>query len=236
MRIAISKGVGSSSYQKYHQLIKQADNNVLTINLYGLKVDSAKKVLRSCDGILFTGGVDVHPSYYKSDSLVKYCEDFDDYRDSLEMGLAKEAFTLKIPILGICRGLQLLNVYLGGSLTPDIPSFRGNTVLHRINDSICMHKIKITQNTLLFELNGNKSAVNVNSFHHQAINKIAPMLKGCAFTTEGSIEAFEFKEDYDQFLLALQWHPEKLGTSLLSKRIAAKFIEKAREYNRVKPR
>ncbi|MEI8202282.1 MAG: gamma-glutamyl-gamma-aminobutyrate hydrolase family protein [Bacteroidota bacterium] len=231
LRIAISKGIGSNSYQKYHQLIKNVDKKIITLNLYGLMVDSAKKVLKTCDGIIFSGGVDIHPSYYKSDSLAKYCEEFDSYRDSLEIGLAEEAFRLKIPILGICRGLQLLNVYLGGTLTPDIPTLRGKTVLHRINDTVCMHQLEINQNCLLFELNGNKSVAKVNSFHHQAIDKIAPLLKAVASTKDGSIEAVELKNSSTQFLLALQWHPEKLTKSMLSKRIASKFVENCKKFH-----
>ncbi len=234
IRVAITKGIGNPAYQKYHAMLKNSDKSIKTINLYGLSIDSAKKVLASCNGILFTGGVDVQPSYYQADSLKKYCGEFDDYRDRLEMALASEAFRLQLPIFGICRGLQLLNVYLGGSLIPDLPKFKGTTVLHQIKDSACMHPIEIDKNSLLFQINNQNPEASVNSYHHQAINQIAPKLKATAFSKDGSIEAVEFQLPSNQFFMAVQWHPERMNRFQLTKKMAAKFIEACKAYKKPK--
>lgn len=210
VKIGLSKGKGSPSYEKYTEWLKSINDKIECVDLYHLKFDSAMKVLDECDGLLLTGGPDVHPGRYDKLYDTSRCE-IDEIRDTLEFALIKKAFEKNLPILGICRGQQILNVALGGSLIVDIPQDIGTKVIHRCeNPDSCFHKIKIQKNSLLHLLvNINDGIVNTN--HHQAIGRISNDLMATSFTDDGIIESVEWKEKVGKpFLLAVQWHPERL--------------------------
>lgn len=226
IKIALSKGKGSPSYEKYGQWLKSINNNIECIDLYFLDLDSAMKVLDECDGLLLTGGPDVHPGRYNKIEDTSRCV-IDEKRDTLEFALIRKALDMKIPLLGICRGQQILNVALGGSLIVDIPEDIGDKVIHRcdVPDS-CFHQIKIAQNTLMYHLVNMKEGIT-NSNHHQAINIIADKLIASSTTEDGIIESIEWKEKKgNQFLIAVQWHPERLEmTNPLSLAIGEAFLD-----------
>jgi len=226
VKIALSKGKGSPSYEKYSLWLKSINENIECIDLYYLDFDSAMKILEDCDGLLLTGGPDVHPGRYDKLNDTSRCE-IDELRDTLEFALIKRAFEKKIPVLGICRGQQILNVALGGSLIVDIPEDVGSDVIHRCDypDS-CFHKIKIMKNSLLHQLvNIDDGIVNTN--HHQAIGRIANDLISTSFTEDGIIESVEWKDKANKpFLLAVQWHPERMDyKNPLSLAIGETFLD-----------
>lgn len=235
--IAISKAKPDKYYGNYPIWIHKANSEVEIINMYELGVDSALQVLETCDGLLVTGGADVYPGWYGKIADTARCGSFDFYRDTLEMGLIRKAMKLKMPIIGICRGEQIINVTLGGSLIIDIPTDRDTTVKHRQEDwENCYHPVVLAESSLLNKI-CNPRNHKVNSNHHQAVDKIAADLKPSAFAEDGIIEAVEWKNPENKsFLLAVQWHPERLDSvnAGLSLPIAREFIIEAAKYQQEK--
>lgn len=161
------------------------------------------------DGIIFSGGPDIDPIYFGESPHPKM-RSICPQRDMMEIFLAKEMHKMKKPILGICRGIQVINVAFGGSVIQDIPSEIINPIKHEQEAPgwYGTHKIEIEPNSVLFNILG-KRYVRVNSFHHQSVNKIAPGFKPIAFTADGIVEAIEAKSS-EAFCLGLQWHPEEM--------------------------
>lgn len=226
LRIALS-----SATDNYIGYIHRADSNAQLIDLKGLDTDSALMMLASCDGILFTGGEDVVPSYYGKGYDSIRCES-NPSRDSLEFQLIKKALSLKIPIFGICRGQQILNVALGGTLIVDIPSDHKGDVVHRSDDYLkCYHEVRVTPKSRLAEIS-NSIVDSVSSNHHQAIEKLARGLKVTAWSFDSIPEAIEWENPLlKPFFLAVQWHPERMDiNSKLSMPLMHAFIEAANEH------
>jgi len=231
VRIAVSK-----TYSSYEAWLKRAEPSVEIINMYGRKIDSVAIILKTCSGLLLTGGEDVNPARYGKGNELSKCEEIDDYRDSLEFALIKRAVELKMPIFGICRGEQILNVALGGTLLTDIPSDVGTTVIHRsASTSGSPHLIIIDKKSDLFRLIGVKQDT-VNSYHHQAIDKIAPGFRISAKSENGVAEAMErVSPGVKPFIMAVQWHPEKSTQKAeLSKPLGDYYLKHAREYSKSK--
>lgn len=179
-----------------------------------------------CDGILFSGGCDIEPKYY-GEQPTALCGAPQSYRDELEFAMFRKAFAIGKPILGICRGAQLINVALGGTLYQDIPSEVNTEILHRQAESTFSpsHSVRIEKGTPLFALIENERMI-ANSFHHQAIKKLAETLRAMAFADDGIIEAI-YAPDYS-YLRAYQWHPERLSLQdANNKRIFDEFIQAA---------
>jgi putative glutamine amidotransferase len=168
-----------------------------------------------CDGVLLTGGDDIDPKLYAKDlpkSLAKKVGPLAPARDIWEPGLIAEIFSRKKPLFGICRGHQMLNVALGGTLLVDIPSQRPHALNHRRMDRKMepVHEVTIKPESLLGQITGRK-ALGVNSTHHQAIGELARPLRAVATTADGIIEAVELKDPARRpFLLGVQFHPERL--------------------------
>lgn len=231
--IAISKGSGSEGYLMYAPWLKNIDTNICVVDLYVLDVKKAVDTLKYCSGLLLSGGPDVHPGRYGIAKDSVRCDYIDRRRDTLEFAIIKEAERLKMPILGICRGLQILNVYYGGSLIVDIPSDYKTKISHRSMDTnaIAMHKVNIDKESSLFKLTNLSEGV-VNSYHHQAIKKLAKKLKITARAEDGIPEAIEWKNPHSKpFLMAVQWHPERLDYNHpLSKSLSEEFIKYVKKY------
>nr|MBR4281712.1 gamma-glutamyl-gamma-aminobutyrate hydrolase family protein [Clostridia bacterium] len=162
------------------------------------------------DGVLFSGGEDVDPSFYGEDQLWA-CGDVLPLRDEFEMKLCRillDKYPDK-PILGICRGEQVLNVAVGGTLYQDIKSQLPGCIAHQQHQisPYASHKVSIEAGSKLHAIYGG-SEVMVNSFHHQAVKDIAPCLRIAAHASDGMIEGFE-KPDHPYFV-GVQWHPERL--------------------------
>lgn len=179
-----------------------------------------------CDGFLLTGGDDVTPSLYGEKAL-PVCGETNECRDFSEEKIFKTALKYDKPVLGICRGAQLINVLLGGSLYQDLPSmFKGKTnINHRMEKPYNQpwHKMKLVSDKPLSKLL-NSEEIDVNSRHHQGIKILAPSLTCMAFSPDGLIEGF-FMET-KKFVWAVQWHPEhSYKTDENSKKIFREFIK-----------
>jgi putative glutamine amidotransferase len=168
-----------------------------------------------CDGILMTGGDDIDPNLYAKDlpeNLAKTVGQLEPERDKWETVLIAETMRRQKPLLGICRGHQMLNIALGGTLVVDIPSQVPNALDHRRMDKKMepVHDVTIEADSMLGRITG-QTTLGVNSTHHQAIGKLADSLRAVATSVDGIIEAVELKEPgASPFLLAVQFHPERL--------------------------
>ena len=229
IRIAVSK-----TYETYDSWLKKADPTVVIVNMYGRKTDSALMMLETCSGLLLTGGEDVNPACYGKENELSKCEEIDNYRDSLEFTLIRRAVKLEMPVFGICRGEQILNVALGGTLLTDIPTDIGTSVIHRsAANTGSPHVVDIDRKSILSKVTG-VTRDTVNSYHHQAIDKIAPGFRISAGSMNGVAEAMErYSPGTKSFIMAVQWHPEKSTCKPeLSRPLADNFLRHIKEYSK----
>ena len=179
------------------------------------------------DGYLFTGGDDVNPKLYKEERS-DFVTNINEIRDSLEARIYKLAKENDKAILGICRGIQIINVLEGGSLYQDLETFHPSRVIHKEKGK--KHQVFVLHNTPLdMLLEGNY--ILVNSLHHQGIKRIAQSLKGMAVSEDGIVEALYHPKC--KFIWAVQWHPEYMLDDITSKKIFEIFVLKAMEKKEV---
>ena len=185
-----------------------------------------KAQMEMIDGLLLSGGQDVAPGNYGEEPAPKLGDIFPE-RDDFEYGLLKSALEAKKPVLGICRGSQIINTYFNGSLYQDL-SYIGKDVLKhkQVNSpSMVTHSVTIDKSSQLFDIFGEEK-IRVNSFHHQAVKKVGEGLVMAAKAPDGIVEAIE-KTDYP-FLVAVQWHPEMLQNSVdMMNKLFLRFIKEA---------
>jgi len=227
VKIAISRT--GTTYEKW---LKLADTAVVPVNMYDLGIAEALQQLSHCSGLLLTGGEDVYPGYYGKLNDITRCEEINRYRDSLEMALIAKAISLNMPIFGICRGEQILNVALGGTLWVDIPTDIDSTVLHRCpqGSTSCLHTITLDAQSRFFRITGLKTTT-VNSYHHQAVEKPAPGMRVSAASDNGVVEAIENADPGAvPFMMAVQFHPERLEQNPeLARKLAVCFLEQVKK-------
>jgi putative glutamine amidotransferase len=195
-----------------------------------------------CDGILFTGGTDIHPGFYgsKKKDYIGHPEQFDEKRDEFEISVFESTQKRDIPVLAVCRGLQLVNCILGGTLKQNL-GFALNRI-HCAERSLIdprvkndkAHGVNIEPGTIISEIAGVERSV-VNSAHHQAVNKLGSRLKVNCRSDDGTVEGLEWEDKSgNPFLLAVQWHPERMSrfqleNSPLSKKIRERFIDEIKK-------
>jgi putative glutamine amidotransferase len=230
-RIAVSKKGTEKGFAYYQKWLKNADSTVILLDMYSLGLDSAMIVFESCDGLLLTGGTDVYPGIYGKEADTARCEQPDFKRDSLELWLIGRAIEKGIPVLGVCRGHQILNVYAGGTLVIDIPSDIGLDVKHREETGFdCFHVVRVLPGSLLHQITGVDSGM-VNSAHHQAVEIHGENLESFAFSEDGLVESVGYRtQSNSHFLLGVQWHPERLDFSNpFSGKIAERFLSEVKK-------
>ena len=216
--------------------------NFKCVNMYAVKSkDSVNLLLKKADGIIISGGEDVNPGLYGKQNELNRCGTINPHRDSLEQKMIKFAVKNKIPLLGICRGHQMLNVTEGGSLIIDIPTDVGSKYLHRDSrkakegkSTAVYHEIYIKRNTFLYNIVKVDSG-NGYSNHHQAVEKIAPDFNVSAFAKDKVVEAIEPVDTLlHPFILGVQWHPEAMDTkNPLSGTIGRKFMNKVTQHFKI---
>lgn len=194
-----SQGLRRISYYKnFSEALETA--GAVVLNLSACDGETAGELAALADGLFLTGGGDILPEYYGEKALPT-CGEPEEGRDELEFTLGRAFLEVKKPILGICRGLQVLNVLLGGTLWQDIPSQLG---MEHPDDSV--HGVKTAERSVFQELFGER--FQVNSYHHQGVKDLAPGLLSGAWDETGKImEAFSHKE---LPIWATQWHPERM--------------------------
>lgn len=196
------------STMDYSIAIEKAGGIPVTIPV----IDSEKyidELSEKMDGFLFTGGCDIHPNYYNQSIKVGLGSVVPE-RDEFELKLLKKSLEKNKSILGICRGFQLINVFFEGTLYQDINHYKPVTIAHvgrMLPKYSPAHKVTLQEGSKLYET-FNQNELNVNSFHHQIIDKLGEGLVETAISEDGIIEGIEHK-NYP-FVVATQWHPEMM--------------------------
>jgi putative glutamine amidotransferase len=215
MKIGIT--ISETNFQNYPDWIKgNYDIEIIELSYLNNNIQD----LNICDGLLLTGGVDIKPEIENYENAPTQ---FNTIRDAFEMKILSLALSRNIPILGICRGMQLINLYFGGSLILDLGQ---RNISHKKQENDNIHSIQVDKKSALYNIVGVESG-DVNSAHHQAINQLANCLIMCAKSSDGVVEAIELIDKKDQFLLAVQWHPERMNNpkSPFAKNIREAFLE-----------
>ncbi len=190
---------------KYVSSLKRASANAVWIEL-----DNPQKAVEyalKCDGLLLPGGADVNPILY-GEEPIEACGKPNETRDNAEPSILKAFLEAGKPVFAICRGIQIMNVVLGGSLFQDIKSQQQVNHADFIHRTKFTHTANVNENSKLFEIMG-KSEIKVNSMHHQAIKELGNGLISTATSSDGFIEAIEL-ENYS-FCVGVQWHPEHMS-------------------------
>jgi putative glutamine amidotransferase len=216
-------------FDNYRRWI-EAEAGVEPIKL-SMQLQNAAEV-ENCDGILFSGGEDLHPVLYGKPEYVDEfgLQEIIPGRDRFEYEVMERALAGEKPVLGICRGLQLINVFLGGTLVPDIPTLFQSTDHGKKNGLDQTHAIKVEPGSLLHNICGQEGGM-VNSAHHQSAGQPADPLKVVASSDPGIVEALEWKDPADKsWLLMVQWHPERMSdlSSPFSARVKNAFLGAAK--------
>jgi len=192
-----------------------------------LDTDSAEDLVSSLRGILFSGGGDIEPWRYDGNSIAPLIE-LSPSRDALELDLLHRAVGARMPFLGICRGCQLVNVALGGTLYEDLDTEPGSEVHHNVpgkESPAPAHDVKVAQGTLLAEITRMPS-FGVNSHHHQGLRVVPPSLRISARAPDGLAECIELPDH--PFGLAVQWHPEWLTRQEWTRQLFSRFVAASR--------
>lgn len=160
------------------------------------------KIISVADGILLSGGADIHAKFFNQ-KLHPAARNINEKRDEFEILLCQKAIAKNLPVLGICRGIQILNIALGGNIFQDIPNHMQTTPR-----DLPSHRIMVKKSSMLFKIT-NATEIDVNSFHHQSVNVLGKNLVISATADDGTIEAIEHTQK--KFVIGVQWHPEALN-------------------------
>ncbi len=220
---------GSTIRYQYYQAIAKAQ--ALPLAIPQLNPDLAYQLPNYIDGLLLAGGNDINPIYFDEAGLYPLI-DPEPKRDILEMSLIPAAFAAKLPILAICRGMQALNIALGGTIWQDNAYFSPLCLAHKqgLSSDQFSHSIDIRPSLLADIVQSD--TLMINSHHHQSLRKVANPLQAIAFAPDGIIEAVSAK-DSEHFCLGLQWHPERLNYAATDAIFKA-FSAAAQEYRLAK--
>lgn len=235
MKIGLSYTDDEVKHQNYANWLSGHGIDVIKLN----ESKNDPQEIEKYDALVLSGGIDIHPKFYNNGNTnyPHVPKKFYEQRDEFEMALFKFSQQANKPVLGICRGLQLINCFYNGTLEQDLGEKKNNihkasVINHIQKDKV--HGLDIEHGTILHEiLNGKRFATN--SAHHQAINKLGKGLKANCYSDDGLIEGFEWEnQDHKPFLLCVQWHPERmykfgLEESPVSKAIRNRFIEEVKK-------
>lgn len=219
-KIKIGLSFYGSKIQNYIHWLLSSPQEIEIIKL-NHESGSPEELLK-CTGLLLTGGSDINPKIYNQTNEKNLSKDINEERDKFERNLLDIALKNNLSILGICRGLQLTNAHLGGSLIQHIDRHKSENSSDDLE-----HDIELLEDSKLFAIVNVKSG-KVNSAHHQAVDTVADSLKVSALSSDGIIEALEWKNpESDSPLLLVQWHPERMKNknNPLSKEILNWFIK-----------
>lgn len=223
MRIGITDCLREDKLRQYMDWIRKVDPTVefKTMSSSAGNADAVETI----DGLLLTGGGDVDPGFYERAELRDRAKDINVDRDQFEFEVIKRALDADMPMLGVCRGMQVVNVALGGTLHVDLKSDGFSDHSSPLNGGL-RHSVTIEPNSLLSGLAGGLEQ-EVNSYHHQAVDEMGKGLMPTAASSDGVIEAAEWSsKEGMSFLLLVQWHPERIFgmNDLFSTNLARIFL------------
>jgi len=234
--IGITTNLSANSYgqplvllqQSYVRAIMQAGG--VPVLIPSLVADDGWDALYArLDGILFSGGGDIALEHFSGEAHPRI-DDVDLLRDSVELKLLNTAAEDGKPFLGICRGCQVMNVALGGTLYTHIPDQLPGALDHSYPGNmrtVLVHQVKIEEGTHIAEIFG-EPIIKVNSLHHQGLKDIAPYVRVAGYAPDGLVEAIELPDH--PFGLAVQWHPEWLTDQEGTRNLFSKFVNAAGKY------
>jgi len=229
MKIGISRS--DTNFLRYENWLKYFEIEYRVLDY--LFPEEGYKIFNECDGLILSGGVDIYPELYCDWDTKETKGTYNPERDGFELRLVETAVQSSKPVLGICRGLQLINIFFRGSLISDLLEIR-NVNHDEISPSKPrFHDVKILKDTLLYDISKIEKA-NVNSYHHQSIDRLGEGLRINAKSDDGIIEGIEYSDRNDKsFLLGVQWHPERFEDSdiSLSANILKRFISECKLEN-----
>lgn len=235
--IGITANLRKNGNRLEHRLGRSYTSAVLAAGGFPLilpvePIKDPRELLLELDGILFSGGVDIDPARFNGDPHPRVEAD-ETERDDMEIDLVRLAVSMGRPLLGICRGCQVINVALGGTLYTHISDQHPGAIQHDCHDrtsrSYIAHGIRLDPHSRLAEISRG-AELKVNSLHHQAINRLAPGLLAAGWCREdGLIEAVEVKSH--PYALAVQWHPEELQDQAEVQALFKSFIQAAESHH-----
>ena len=226
--IIIGMGEGSN-YFNYDKWLKDEPGvGIIKLSYHVNNLNEIKK----CAGIILTGGQDINPRLYNQPDFLSYCDpnDIDERRDEFEWKIMQHIEEHQKPLLGICRGMQLANVFYGGTLVPDIPAFGKFNHSKFKEGTDREHMVQVDVNSFLYKITKEEKG-QVNSGHHQSVDMPGFGLVVNAMSPDGIIEGMERKEaEGRSYLMLVQWHPERMANleSSFSKNIKASFLDAVR--------
>jgi putative glutamine amidotransferase len=227
LTIAVSWERSAEGHQ-YGKWLRETDSNVQVVVLYEHEIGEIPAILDSCDALLLTGGNDIYPGRYGREANTAQCGIFNLRRDTLEMAALTYALEKQLPVLGICRGLQLINIHQGGTLYIDLADETDSDKLHRTDGDGWTQHLIFPEKSVFPLADFSRKAHLIASNHHQGIDKLAKSLLVVARSEDGLPEAIVFENPGKSFLVAVQWHPEwKPLAGELSKPLAELFLEAA---------
>jgi len=228
--IGITDNMGpEAKFTLYANWIQRGIPDVSIIKLSCLRNNADQ--IHQCDGMVLTGGNDVHPKFYHREDVLDILEDVNEKRDEFEMGLIHEALERELPILGICRGVQIFNVAMGGSLIPDI-EHAGYSSHRRGDGDGRRHAVRVEPDTLLLSITHTLDG-DTNTSHHQAVEKLGSDLRVAGCSVDGIIEALEWEHSSNRpFLMLVQWHPERMTDveNPFAKNILDRFEKETKQF------
>jgi putative glutamine amidotransferase len=211
LTVIASRLFESRTYESYLDSLA-APSTIRWVNASELDSVGVESALRRANGVLLTGGADIHPARYGQPADTSRCGDIDLERDALEQQLLQGIHRFHLPALGICRGLQHMNVFEGGSLHPHLPDAL-NTEAHRAgtegNSRDTLHVVRALVNWEALDVRVGDSS-DVVSHHHQGIDRLAPSLEAWAESPDGLVEGIRHLDTLAfPCYLGVQWHPER---------------------------
>lgn len=211
--------------QDYIDRIIEAGGLPVPVPVYD-EMESVKQLVDRFDGIIFMGGADITPEFY-GERMDAACGGLNPEQDMQELALAKYMIEeTDKPVLGICRGIQVINVALGGNLYQDLAK-QGTFEHHRCSQlpgKYPVHDVNAEKGTKLYEIFGEEK-IHVNSYHHQAVKNLGKGLIASGITNDHVVEAVEYPGK--KFVVGVQWHPEMMFDSEQQKKIFRKLVEAA---------
>ena len=219
--------------QRYIRALTSVGALPWMIPLVGDEPDTLRGIYDELDGVFLPGGADIDPANYGEERHAR-CDKSDPARDEVELTLVQWAMADKKPVLGVCRGLQVVNLAAGGTLYQDLAEQMPGAMKHdyfpfggRYTRDHLAHEVRVAENTKLAEVFG-AGSLKVNSMHHQGIRRLGKQLIASAVAPDGLVEGIEGNDG--SYLVAVQWHPEALTDCQRTRRLFESFVEAAGVY------
>jgi putative glutamine amidotransferase len=217
--------------QRYIRALTSVGALPWMIPLVGDDAETLRGIYDELDGVFLPGGADIDPANYGEERLAR-CDKGDPARDEVELTLVRWALTDRKPVLGVCRGLQLVNLAAGGTLYQDLAEQMPGSIKHdyfpfggRYPRDYLAHDVSIAEHSRLAEVFG-AGKLKVNSMHHQGVRRLGEHLVASAVAPDGLVEGVESADGF--YLVAVQWHPEALTDNCpRTRQLFASFIEAA---------